>query len=181
MTLLRKSGRPRFFAAFLARLLPIIMGLMLPWFPGPSMIHAKQKSVRTPDLRILDVSLSPIPYLPTDGPLELVIEVELPVEINGTTMLEVSSMISSPSRHSFRFLSNRQPVEASSLSTQAASGEGKARLAVTLTWDGTDQTMRRVEGGRYTYEIRAKLFTVGDDGPRTQMVSWPRRGTIEVR
>lgn len=158
-----------------------LVGLALLTCAQPSFSHAKQKPVKPPDLRILEVSISPLPYLPPSGSLQLTIEVELPAELNGTSMLEVSSLITSASRHSLRFLSNRQSVEPSASSIQATLAGGKPRMLVTLTWDGTDQTMRRVEKGLYSYEIRAKLLSVGENGPRTQMVSWPKRGTIDVK
>lgn len=54
-------------------------------------------------------------------------------------------------------------------------------MAVTLTWDGTDQSRQLVDRGKYAYEVRAKLLAVGEKGPRTQMVSWPTRGVVEVK
>jgi hypothetical protein len=29
--------------------------------------------------------------------------------------------------------------------------------------------------------VRVKLLANGEKGPRTQMVAWPKRGTIEVK
>jgi hypothetical protein len=152
------------------------LGLVMP-APG----HAKSKHLKVPELRIVDVLFSPLPYLPETGPLEMTIEVELPATLDGATTLEVSSLITSVSKHSLRFLSKRQAVEASTPSVQASSAEGKPRVVVTLVWDGKDQTTQQVEKGRYSYEIRAKLLTANDTGPRTQMVSWPKRGTIDIR
>jgi len=61
-------------------------------------------------------------------------------------------------------------------------GDGKmSRIVVTLTWDGRDQTKQVVINGKYDYEVRAKLLVVGENGPRTLMVSWPKHGTLEVR
>lgn len=138
-----------------------------------------------PDLRILSVTPSPMPFSLRDGPLNLAIEIELPRDLDGATILEVSSLISSPSKRSMRFLSNRQPVgsAAPSPSVQDAGPAStlKPRLAVTLTWDGTDQNQQTVEQGTYSYEVRAKLLAVGGKGPRTQMVSWPTRGTLDVK
>lgn len=138
-----------------------------------------------PDLRILSVSPSPMSYSLQNGPLHIAIAVELPKDLDGATILEVSSLISSPSKRSMRFLSNRQPVggAAPPLPGQDAGPEskGKPQLAVTLTWDGTDQNQKTVELGTYSYEVRAKLLAVGEKGPRTQMVSWPKRGTLEVK
>ena len=164
------------------RLLTFVLSLALLGAVASASVDAKPKRpVKPPDLRILDITLSPTPYLPTDGPLDLAVEVELPADLAGTSLLEVSSLITSPSRHSLRFLSTRRSVESSSLSDQVPSVEGKTRVIMTLTWDGTDQTMKRVEKGRYSYEVKAKLLAVGENGPRTQMVSWPKRGTLDIR
>jgi hypothetical protein len=80
-----------------------------------------------------------------------------------------------------RFLADRQPVEGSSPPAPTFSPDGKPRVTVTLKWDGTDQARRLVDSGRYSYEVRAKLLAVGEKGPRTQMVSWPKRGVVDVR
>lgn len=146
---------------------------------------AKRKPVQRsqPDLRILSITASPEFYTPQAGSLDFAIEIELPKDLDGATILEVSSLISSPSRRSMRFLSNRQPAGTASAlaSSHAGQPEGKPRIAVKLTWDGTDQTRQVVENGKYSYEVRAKLLAVGEKGPRTKMVSWPKRGIIEVR
>nr|MBI3611626.1 hypothetical protein [Nitrospirota bacterium] len=134
-----------------------------------------------PDLRILSIAPSPISYSLQSGPLNMAIEIELPKDLDGATILEVSSLISSPSKRSMRFLSNRQPVGATAQSNPNPLSESKPQLTVTLTWDGTDQNQKVVEPGTYSYEVRAKLLAVGEKGPRTQMVSWPKRGTVEVK
>lgn len=142
-----------------------------------------------PDLRIVSVSASPEPYAAGFGSLDLAIEVELPSDLEGATLLEVSSLISSPSKRSLRFLANRQPVgppppgTSSPPSGQGAPSSAAApqRIVVTLSWDGTDQTRQLVADGQYHYEVRAKLLGKGENGPRTQMVSWPKRGKIEVK
>lgn len=235
----------------------------------------KQTPVVPPDLKILSVVVSPESFTPGESSLSFIIEVELPKELAGSTLLEVSSLISSPSKRSLRFLTSRQPVGpggargpvASSGATdagdesvsrpgpvaagppptemsvgsappgapaeQAPGGTGAdaepsadpsrepvagpesvgagvgvggvaagppstqdesmggpehespeardIRMTITLAWDGNDQTGQRVLQGRFDYEVRAKLLVVGESGPRTQMVSWPKRGTIEVR
>ena len=164
----------------LAALLAIALGL-------PAASEAKRKPVYRPqpDLRILTVTPSATAYSPQDGPMNFAIEIELPKDLKGATILEVSSFISSPSKRSMRFLSNRQPVENPDAPAPAANAgpDSKPRLAVTLTWDGTDQRRQVVEQGVYQYEVRAKLLAVGDGdrGPRTQMISWPKRGTLEVK
>ncbi|WP_447973659.1 hypothetical protein [Nitrospira sp. Kam-Ns4a] len=163
----------------------------------PDQVAAKRKRVpvKEPDLKILAVTLSPTPYSPQEGSLDLSVRVQLPKELDGASILEVSSLISSPSKRSMRFLSKRQPVETPSADAPAdpgaaprqpavetgQPGAGAGYVDVTLTWDGTDQRKQVVGQGEYHYEVRAKLLASGDNGIRTQMVSWPKRGVLEVK
>jgi len=137
-------------------------------------LHAKRPPAPEPDLQILNVTLSPDPYDPGEGTAELAVEVELPASLDGKMLLEVSSLISSPSKRSVRFLFIREPVA-------FAAADGARRRTVTLTWDGTDQNAQLVSQGRYAYEVKAKLLAVSDKGPRTLMQSWPKRGIIDVK
>ena len=164
----------------------LLMALFLSLALDTDWADARRKPVQRtePDLRIISVTTSPASYSPGSGPVELSIEVELPKDLAGSTLLEVSSLISSPSKSSMRFLSVRQTIEAAHPAASPGSGASAAsapsRVSVSLTWDGTDQTKHPVEQGRYNYEVRAKLLAVGEKGPRTQMVSWPKRGTLDV-
>jgi hypothetical protein len=135
---------------------------------------ARRPPPTEPDLRIVQVKLSPDAYVPGQGMLDVAVEVEIPSYLDGEMLLEVSSLISSPSKRSMRFLSSRQPV--AMLPADSAS-----RMTVTLTWDGKNQHEQIVGAGRYAYEIKAKLLAVGEKGPRTLMNSWPKRGVIEVK
>jgi hypothetical protein len=146
----------------------------------PSSAKEKPPRHKPPDLRIVEVTMSTMPFSPENGSLDLSIEVELPADLDGATVLEVSSLITSPSRRSMRFLSDRRPVDLHAPPAQVRTVDGKLRTLVTLQWDGTDQAKRRVDRGPYNYEVRAKLLAVGEGGPRTQMVSWPKRGTVDV-
>lgn len=144
---------------------------------------AKRPPAHEPDLRIVQVTLSPDPYEPQHGALQLTVQIELPEHLDGTTLLEVSSLINSPSKRSMRFLTTRQPVGAppDQTATGRPAGQGKPRVAVVLIWDGTDQSKEFARSGRYHYEVRAKLLTVGEKSPRTLMISWPKRGAIDVK
>lgn len=140
-----------------------------------SSVGGKEKrGVASHPLKILDVAISPKPFTLGHGPLAIPIEVELPANLKGPHLLEVSSLISFPTKRSVRFLYNRLPI--SVLPDQT----GKARITSTLLWDGMDQTKQLVVPGKYNYEIRAKLLAVGADGPRTRMVSFRIRGMLEV-
>jgi hypothetical protein len=146
---------------------------------------AKPRSApHSPNLRLVNVDISPDPYIVGSGSLQMMIQVELPMSVKPETILEVSSLITSPSKRSVRFLVYRQPIDLSRLQSSTESGDsgsGKPRLDVTLVWDGTDQTKQLVQEGRYAYEIKAKLLTAIEDGPpRTQSVSWPKRGMLIV-
>ena len=104
--------------------------------------------------------------------------VQLPKDLDGATLLEVWCLVTSPSKTSIRFLSTRKSLEAHG--TPAGTGEFP-RLPITLRWDGTDHKKATAEAGVYQYEMRAKLLANGEKGPRTLVVSWPKRGTVEVK
>lgn len=148
----------------------------------PVHAEAKAKSPRPPrpepDLKILEFKISPTPYSATSGPLEFSVLVQLPKDLDGATLLEVSSLVTSPSKTSIRFLSTRKPLDAHEI---PASTTDLPRLPIVLSWDGMDHKKAPAGAGLYHYEMRAKLLANGEKGPRTLMVSWPKRGTIEVK
>ncbi|MGQ0811147.1 MAG: hypothetical protein ACT4OO_07965 [Nitrospiraceae bacterium] len=170
-----------------------LTGLMLlvPVADGEAKTKRKSAPRPEPDLKIVQLSVSPNPYSMTEGSaLDFALVVELPKDLEGATMLEVSSLVSSASKNSFRFLSSRRPVESGSHSPSAngeansnvsASNDPVPRVSITLQWDGRDQNKHQALAGSYHYEVRAKLLSVGEKGLRTQMTSWPKRGTVEVK
>ncbi|ALA56918.1 hypothetical protein [Nitrospira moscoviensis] len=143
---------------------------------------AKAKPSRAPrpepELKVLELNIRPLPYQPSNGPLEFAVTVQLPKELNGATILEVSSLISSPSKTSLRFLSHRQPVE---LPARTAVAAGNPTLSLRLSWDGQDHRKQQAGPGTYSYEVRVKLLAETEKGPRTMMVAWPKRGTVDVK
>lgn len=149
----------------------------------PEFAMAKSKPNRTPrpepELKVLELKINPNPYTVSGGALEFSASVQLPKDLAGATLLEVSSLVTSPSKTSIRFLSIRKSLEPQDI---AVSGNGeRPKLAITLTWDGMDHKKTPAGPGEYLYEFRAKLLTNGEKGPRTLMVSWPKRGTLEVK
>lgn len=126
----------------------------------------------------MDLKVSPVPYKAAAGPLEFSAVVQLPKDFDGATLLELWCLVSSPSKTSIRFLSTRKPLGAH---VTPAGNQELPRLPVTLTWDGMDHKKAAAGAGVYHYEMRAKLLTNGEKGPRTLVVSWPKRGTVEVR
>lgn len=147
-------------------------------------IHAaaKSKSPRAPrpepDLKIIEFTISPTPYNAASGTLEFSVLVQLPKDLDGATLLEVSSLVTSPSKTSIRFLSTRKPLDAHEMPVGTTDFP---RLPIVLSWDGMDHKKSPAGAGLYQYEMRAKLLANGEKGPRTLMVSWPKRGTIEVK
>ncbi|MBM4127088.1 MAG: hypothetical protein FJ247_07025 [Nitrospira sp.] len=143
---------------------------------------AKQKQSRPPrpepELKIIGLNVTPTPYTPGNGSLQFDVTVQLPKEVEHSTLLEVTSLISSPSRASLRFLTQRQSVEA----YPAVTGEHeRPKVSIALLWDGQDHRHQPASAGTYSYEVRIKLLTNGDKGPRTTMVAWPKRGTVKVK
>ncbi|TKB94961.1 MAG: hypothetical protein E8D41_02700 [Nitrospira sp.] len=150
------------------------------WTPPDASAKSKpQRAPRPePELKILNLDVSPNPYTVSSGSLQFSAVVKLPREMDGATLLEVSSFITSPSKNSLRFLTTRtalQPHQAS------ASGATPPQVSVLLTWDGLDQKKNQAGTGPYQFEVRAKLLANGEKGPRTQIVSWPKRGMIDVK
>ena len=183
MTICRSSITPRseLFRSWNGRVaLVLFCTALLLWTPLAA--SAKSKPHRAPrpepELKILDLNISPNPYTISSGSLQFSALVQLPKELNGATLLEVSSFITSPSKNSLRFLTIRKPLDPHAASTD---GAAPPRTSVLLTWDGLDQKKVPSGAGLYNFEVRAKLLANGEKGPRTQMVAWPKRGTIEVK
>ena len=91
----------------------LLCAALLLWTPLAA--SAKSKPHRAPrpepELKILDVKVSPNPYTISSGSLQFSALVQLPKELNGATLLEVSSFITSPSKNSLRFLTTRTALE----------------------------------------------------------------------
>ncbi len=184
----RASCRPLVWLATIA-----LVAVLLSIGAAEGWAKSKRKSAPRPEpeLKILELKVSPNPYAPSQGKLEFTMTIQLPKELNGATVLEVSSLVSLPSKTSLRFLSDRKSVH-SLLNGTAPSAQGTGgvegsdpnslpRIQVRLTWDGNDQQQQVAPAGAYDYEVRAKLLTMGEMGARTQMTAWPRRGTLVVQ
>ena len=158
----------------------LLCATLLLWTPLAA--SAKSKAPRAPrpepELKILDLTVSPNPYTVSSGSLQFSALVKLPKELNGATLLEVSSFITSPSKNSLRFLTTRTALKPHTASTD---GAAPPQVSVHLTWDGLDQKKIPSGAGLYQFEVRAKLLANGEKGPRTLMVAWPKRGTVEVK
>ena len=150
---------------------------------GDGLSHASKPKAkaRTPDLKILSVDPTPLPFVVTARPLTLTIMVELPKTLPEEALLNVTTLITSPSKSSIRVLESQQALTDKTPPDAAFEDGNPRRIEVVQIWDGTDYTKRSVSGGTYTYQVQAKLMVPGKNGPLTRETSWKRRGRLEVR
>ena len=158
-----------------SRLTFIALATLLAFALAPAALDAKRKKrPYQPPLKIVDVTTSPVPFAPGDGPMTIAVTVELPKNVDRFDVLEISSLISVPTRRSIRFLVNRQPLDRVNIE------DGKPRMKTTLLWDGKDQTRQHVRQGTYSYEVRAKLMAREEGFTKVKIVSPFARGTLDV-
>ena len=158
-----------------SRLTFIILVTLLAFGLAPAALDAKRKKpIPKPLLKIVDITTAPVPFAPGHGPMALTVTVELPKKLDQFDVLEVSSLISVPTRRSVRFLVSRQPLN------KVIGEDGKTHVKTTLLWDGKDQTRQHVRQGTYTYEARAKLMAREEGFIRAKIVSPYARGTLDV-
>ncbi|MBX3329332.1 MAG: hypothetical protein KF722_02940 [Nitrospira sp.] len=167
--------RPKSLLMFLA-----LCGCLVAFLPADSLSKVKPSRVPRPEpeLKIVGLNIAPTPYTLGDGPLQFSVTIQLPKEVDGSAILEVTSLISSPSKTSLRFLTHRQPVL---IPSAGNGGLERSRVSVELEWDGQDHRKQLAEAGTYSYEVRTKLLANGEKGLRTVMVAWPKRGILEVK
>src|SRR5207244_10687890 len=63
-----------------------------------------------PDLKILSVEATPVPFFLNEHPLTLTITVALPKSLPGGALLDVTTLIPSPSKTEVRVLTNHHAV-----------------------------------------------------------------------
>ncbi|GJL60356.1 MAG: hypothetical protein NPIRA03_32130 [Nitrospirales bacterium] len=134
----------------------------------------RKKGSATSPVKISEVVVSPDPFILGKSPLKLTLLVKLPSSLRGANVLEVSAMITSPTRRSMSFIAHRLLVDELEL-------KGKnLTIPVELVWDGKDQYHQLVADGSYFYELQAKLMEDKGNGPRTKIVSRRVHGTLEA-
>jgi hypothetical protein len=101
-------------------------------------------------------------------------KVKVPLSGIDDQVLEVSALITSPTRRSMSFVSQRLSL------TEATQGGQLSDVPVELVWDGKDQYEQFVTDGSYYYEIQAKVMEDEGYGPRTKIVSHRVQGTLEA-
>lgn len=134
-----------------------------------------------PDLKILTVEATPLPFFLNEHPLTLTITVALPKSIPDDALLDVTTLITSPSKTSFRLLTNRQTVAGNAAAGPDGAKNLPGLVQVMQTWDGTDHTKHIVADGMYDYQVQAKLMMPGKNGPLLREASLKKRGKFEVR
>ena len=138
-------------------------------------VDAKKKRKRfISPVKVEQVATSPDPFIIGQSPLTLSMMVKVPVSAKNSKFLEVSALITSPTRRSMSFVSQRLPL------AEATQGGLLEVVPVELVWDGKDQYDQLVVDGSYFYEIQAKLLEDEGHGPRTKIVSHRIQGTLEA-
>ena len=161
--------------------LAIGAGLLVGSVEAPSHAADARTKGKFPDLKIRSVGATPMPFFLNEHPLTLTITVELPKSVPTAALLDVTTLITSPSKMSIRLLTNRQAV-ASDAKAGADGAKSVPRLVeVVQTWDGTDHTKHIVADGMYDYQVQAKLMMPGKNSPLTREASLKKRGKFEVR
>jgi hypothetical protein len=150
---------------------------------GDGLSHAAKAkaTAHPPNLKILSVDPTPLPFVVTERPLTLTIMVELPKTLPEEAILNVTTLITSPSKSSIRVLESLHPLTDKTVTDAALENGSPRRIEVVQVWDGTDQTKRVVSDGTYNYQVVAKLMAPGKNGTLTRETSWKRRGSFEVR
>ncbi len=167
------SARRTFQCPWQPGFLVLALGFFLVLSPYSSS-EAKSKRVSVSPVKISEVVLSPNPFILGKNALKLAMLVELPAYLNGANVLEVSAMITSPTRRSISFVAHRRSVD-------DLEPNGKNLIVpVMLVWDGKDQNQQLVPDGSYFYELQAKLMADEGYGPRTKIVSHRIHGTLEA-
>ena len=138
-------------------------------------VDAKKKRKRfISPVKVEQVATSPDPFIIGQSLLTLSMMVKVPASAKDSKILEVSALITSPTRRTMSFVSQRLPL------AEATQGGLLGLVPVELVWDGKDQYDQLVVDGSYFYEIQAKLMEDKGEGPRTKIVSHRIQGTLEV-
>ena len=156
------------------KLLVICLGVILTLFLCEQADARKKKKRFISPVKVEEVVTSPDPFIIGQSPMTLSMMVKVPLSGIDDKVLEVSALITSPTRRSMSFVSQRLPL------VEATQGGLLSLVPVELVWDGKDQYDQLVVDGSYFYEIQAKLLEDEGNGPRTKIVSHRVQGTLEA-
>ena len=161
------------FSVHWVRLMVVFLGVGLTLCVSQDVDAQKSKRVSSP-VQVEQVATSPDPFIIGQSPLTLSLVVKVPLSGVDDQVLEVSALITSPTRRTMSFVSQRLSL------AEATQGGHLNAVPVELVWDGKDQYDRLVADGSYFYEIQAKVMEDEGLGPRTKIVSHRVQGTLEV-
>ena len=161
--------------------LAISVGLLATSLEVPSHAFTVKPRGKFPELKILSVEAAPAPFFLNEHPLTLTITIALPKSVPGDALLDVTTLITSPSRTSFRLLTSRQAVAGDAAAGTNGAKSVPLQVQVMQSWDGTDHTRHLVADGLYDYQVQAKLLVPGKNGPLMREASLKKRGKFEVR
>lgn len=156
------------------KLMVICLGVIVTIFLCEQADARKKRKRFISPVKVEEVATSPDPFIIGQSPLKLSMMVKVPLSAIDEKVLEVSALITSPTRRSMSFVSQRLPL------AEATQGGLLNLVPVELVWDGKDQYDQLVVDGSYFYEIQAKLLEDEGHGPRTKLVSHRVQGTLEA-
>jgi hypothetical protein len=152
----------------------ICLGVILTFFLCEQADARKKRKRFISPVKVEEVATSPDPFIIGQSPLTLSMMVKVPLSAIDEKVLEVSALITSPTRRTMSFVSQRVPL------VEATQGGLLRLVPVELVWDGKDQYDQLVVDGSYFYEIQAKVLEDKGNGPRTKIVSHRVQGTLEA-
>jgi hypothetical protein len=156
------------------KLLVICLGVILTFFLCEQADARKKRKRFISPVKVEEVATSPDPFIIGQSPLTLSMMVKVPLSAIDEKVLEVSALITSPTRRTMSFVSQRVPL------VEATQGGLLRLVPVELVWDGKDQYDQLVVDGSYFYEIQAKVLEDKGNGPRTKIVSHRVQGMLEA-
>ncbi len=157
-----------------SKVMVVCLGVMVMGFLcEPADARKKRKRFVSP-VKVEDVKTFPDPFIIGQSPMTLSMMVKVPLAAIEDRVLEVSALITSPTRKSMSFVTQRLPLE------KVTQGGLLKVIPVDLEWDGKDQYEQLVADGSYFYEIQAKVMEDKGNGLRTKVVSHRVQGTLEA-
>jgi|CXWL01.1.fsa_nt_gi hypothetical protein len=110
----------------------------------------KPQVSRLPNLRIVNVSVEPLPFDPAKSALTFTVDFDLPTALDRTSILELTTLISSPSKRSLSFLSERKFLDEVSPGTFTGRARETANLDPSLATPTDDPQVEQPASGDVT-------------------------------
>ncbi len=162
------------FRGILPKLMVICLVMVLSVFLCEQVDAKKKRKRFISPVKVEEVATFPDPFIIGQSPLTFSMMVKVPLFAIDDKVLVVSALITSPTRRSMSFVSQR-------LRLAEATQSGLLGLVpVEFVWDGKNQHDQLVKDGSYFYEIQAKLMEDKGEGLRTKIVSHRIQGTLEA-